>query len=476
MRKPTIAEAFVPLFFLVILLSINVYSFADNSLTGSNQLVLVAATALAGMLNYHLGVSWENMLAMITNSIHAAMPAMLILLMIGSLSGAWLLGGIVPAMIYYGLQLLHPAVFLFAACIIAAIVSLATGSSWSTVATVGVALMGISRTLGFEDGLTAGAIISGAYFGDKLSPLSDTTNLAPAVSGTNLFTHIRYMFYTTIPTFTLTLVIFLVIGFWLPPVPSADVSAVLTELDSIFDISLWLFVVPLITFILIAKNVPALPAMAIGIVGGVLSGLIFQQTALATLSTNSGSSLYQTIMKGLYGSTAIVSENIVLAGLLQSKGMAGMLNTVWLIVCAMSFGGMLEAGGMLARITEAIASMATSVFSLIAATVGTCIFLNITTSDQYLSIAIGGRMYAATFRKRGLAPENLSRTLEDSGTVTSVLVPWNTCGATQATVLGVATMTYLPYCFFNLLSPITTLLFAAFDIKIKRTEAKTIEE
>lgn len=471
-RKPTLLEALIPVVFLIILLFYNVfYVFGDASLDGSNQLILILSAAVAGIIGVRIGVSWEQMQDGVVSSISAAMSSILILLLIGSLAGTWLLSGVVPAMIYYGLQILNPTIFLFAACVVSAVVAVATGSSWSTIATIGIALLGIGKALGMSEGLIAGSIISGAYFGDKMSPLSDTTNLAPAMAGTDLFTHIRHMAWTTVPSIGITLLIFLVIGFTQEVAAPVNIDNVLVAIEESFNINGWLFLVPVIVIVLIVRKMPALPALLIGTLLGGLFAIIFQPQAIALVAGAANGSFeayYVAVMKAMYTSISIPSENVIVDELLSTGGMAGMLNTIWLIVCAMVFGGVMEAAGLLQRITEEVIKWAHSTGSLIASTAGTCIFFNLTASDQYLSIVVPGRMYADTYRERGLKPENLSRTLEDSGTVTSVLVPWNTCGATQSAVLGVATMAYLPFCFFPIISPIMTIIFGYFDIKITR--------
>lgn len=471
-RKPTLFEAFVPIIFLIALLAVNVYIFGSDATLGSNQIVLLLASAVAGVIAMgRLQISFHAITGGILKSISSSMEAMLILLLIGALSGTWLLSGIVPAMIYHGLNLLSPTIFLFASCLICCVVSLATGSSWSTVATVGVALLGIGKTLGISEGVVAGAIISGAYFGDKMSPLSDTTNLAPAMAGTDLFTHIRYMVLTTTPTIAITLVIFLIWGFTSVSANQTDISIVQNAIEKEFNISLWLFLVPAVVIFMIVKKVPAIPALFVGAMLGGVAAVIFQPTIVAKVANiegNTATMFYVGVMKALYGTIKITTDNQMVNNLLTTRGMGGMLNTIWLIICAMTFGGVMEVSGMLSRITESVISSIHSTGGLIASTAGTCIFFNITASDQYLAIVVPGRMYASTFREKGLKPENLSRTLEDSGTVTSVLVPWNTCGATQASVLGVATLVYAPYCFFCILSPLMTILFGVFNIKIKR--------
>ncbi len=470
-KTPSVVDALIPLIFLIILLVVNIQIFGTDGLSGSNQIVLILSATVAGCIAvFKQGYSWDTLQEGIIKSISSAMSSILILFLIGSLAGTWLLSGIVPAMIYYGLMVLSPVVFLFAACFISAIVSVATGSSWTTVATVGVALLGIGKALGFDEGIIAGAIISGAYFGDKMSPLSDTTNLAPAMAGTDLFTHIRYMAKTTIPSIMITLILFVIIG--LNYQTSGSVEDVLTISNLIsekFNITPWLFIVPVVVLVMIVRRVPALPALLMGALLGGVFALLFQPEIIKEVAGESGSYSYlgfKTVMMALFGEISIVTENAIVNELLVTSGMAGMLDTIWLIICAMVFGGIMEESGMLKVMAEAVIKKVHRVGSLIATTAATCVFFNITTSDQYLAILVPGRMYSDIYRKKGLKPENLSRTLEDSATVTSVLVPWNTCGATQASVLGVATLTYAPYCFFNIISPFMTILYGYLKIGI----------
>lgn len=477
MQNSKLGLALIPVGFLILALTVNViFVFKDDALSGSNQFILLISGAVAAMVGVLNGFGWKDIIAGIEKSVTSTTNALLILLMIGSLAGAWLISGVVPAMIYYGLQILNPQIFLPAAAIICALISLATGSSWSTTATVGIALIGIGRAIGISEAMVAGAVISGAYFGDKISPLSDTTNLAPAMAGTDLFTHIRYMLFTTVPSFTIALIIFIFMSMGLDASGEvSDIQPLLTELDALFNLSPWLFLVPLLVIFLIVKKMPALPAILIGTLAGALFALLFQGELLLALSGQTEmdwSSYYMVIMNSLTVDTQINASNPILNDLLSSGGMAGMLNTVWLIISAMVFGGVMEACGFLEAISQALLKLAKGTASLIATTVGTCLFVNVTASDQYLSIVVPGRMYSDAYRKKGLAPENLSRTLEDSGTVTSVLIPWNTCGAYQHGVLGVDTLAYLPYAFFNILSPFMTLIFAIFNIKIRQLKDK----
>ena len=411
--------ALVPIAVLVGLLSLNVYFYGEDATYGPNQIALIIAAVAAGLFGWALKVPFQNMLQGINSSIGSALNAMLILLMIGALAGTWLISGVVPAMVCYGLQILSPTTFLFASVVICAIVSVITGSSWSTIATVGVAMLGIGNALGFHAGLTAGAIISGAYFGDKMSPLSDTTNLASAMAGTDLFTHIRYMLWTTVPSIAITLVIFLVIGF------SRDVTGVIADADVLsaaiskkFYISPWLFIVPIGTLVLVAMKVDAVVALFAGAILGGLFAVLFQPGIINEIG-DGGDYLqrsYTAVVNAMKGEVEIATDNEHAQKILKAKGMAGMLNTVWLIICAMCFGGVMEATGLLQRITNLMVAGAKTTFSLVATTTGSCIFFNLTASDQYLAIVVPGRMFQKTYQERGLAPENLSRTLEDSGT------------------------------------------------------------
>jgi NhaC family Na+:H+ antiporter len=470
-QKPSLIQAFIPIIFLIIALFINVRIYGDAALDGSNQMILILSAAVATLVAIKLGFSWKEIRSGIVKSISSAMASIIILLLIGSLAGTWLLSGIVPAMIYYGLEILNPTIFLVAAAVVCAIVSIATGSSWTTAATVGIALVGIGTALGLNQGMVTGAIISGAYFGDKMSPLSDTTNLAPAMAGTDLFTHIRYMTYTTIPSISIALVLFLILGFTSTGNSTpVDIQSIQDAIASKFTINGWLFLVPVAVIALIVKRVPAIPAIFIGALLGGVFALIYQPNVVLAVSgyeTYNWEAGYVGVMTSLYGDVSVATGNVIVDDLLSSSGMYGMLGTVWLIVSAMIFGGVMESSGMLKRIAEAVISMVNSTGSLIASTVGTCVFFNITASDQYLAIVVPGRMYTDTFKEKGLAPENLSRTLEDSGTVTSVLVPWNTCGAYFSGVLGVDTFTYLPYAFFNLISPFMSIFYAYANIKIR---------
>ncbi len=471
-KNPTLFQSFIPIFFLIVFLTLNVYFFGEDTLSGANQFALILAATVGGIIAVSLGHKWLDVRAKVVKSISSAMPSMLILLLIGSLAGIWLLSGVVPSLIYYGLKILHPNIFLFATVVICSLVSLATGSSWSTVATIGVALLGIGNALGFSSGIVAGAIISGAYFGDKMSPLSDTTNLAPAMAGTDIFTHIRYMIITTGPSILITLIIFFILGFTYDfGGGDADIKATLNAIESSFNVTPWLFVVPIVLITVIIMKMPPLPAIMLGTLLGGVFAIIFQPHIVEQVSgfdDNYIKSSYVAIMKSMFGEISVITDDLGVNDLLKTRGMAGMLNTIWLILSAMIFGGVMESAGLLVRITQSVIRFAKSTGSLVATTVGTCLFFNITASDQYISIVVPGRMFSKTFKDRGLKPEVLSRTLEDSGTVTSVLIPWNTCGATQSAVLGVPVLTFMPYAFFNIISPFMSIFVASFNIKIRR--------
>lgn len=515
-KSPNFLLALFPILILVGLLVVNVKIYGEDATYGPNQIALLVAAASAAVIGLFLKFSWSDLQKGIVKSIKSSLPAVIILLLIGSLAGTWMISGVVPSMIYYGLQIMNPTFFLVAACIVSAIVAVATGSSWSTIATVGLALLGIGTVLEIHPGIVAGAIISGAYFGDKMSPLSDTTNLAPAMAGTDLFTHIRYMAWTTVPSITLTLIIFTIWGFTIDSKSSEEgVQGILMLLESKFYISPVLFIVPAAVIFLIVKKVDAIPALFIGTLLGGIAAVIFQPDLIRELSGESDNYLlasYQSVIDSMFGKVSVLGGDYELYSKLQetnpdnyksmiaalpmesthyqsllvqdadtygsihklfsSKGMEGMLNTIWLIICAMAFGGVMEACGLLQKITKTVVSFVRSTGSLIATTAGTCVFFNATASDQYLAIVVPGRMFASTYKDRGLAPENLSRTLEDAGTVTSVLFPWNTCGAAQSSVLGVATGQYWMYCFFNLISPVMTVLFGYFNIKIRKLKKK----
>ncbi len=471
--KPTITlwEALLPVVILVLLLSFNVTVYGDDALGGSNQFILLIGAAVAAIVGFRNRVTYDQMIEAIGSNLKSTTGAILILLFVGALAGTWLLSGIIPAMIYYGLQILHPSIFLPACIVICAIISIATGSSWTTSATVGIALIGIGRALEIPVGMVAGAVISGAYFGDKLSPLSDTTNLAPAMAGSDLFTHIRYMTHTTVPSIIITLIVFLILGFFQNTSGAADTDILLTSIKESFTINLGLFLVPVLVIFLIIRKTPPLAALLAGTLLGGLFALIFQPdlvVKIAGATTLSVISAYQGVMNAIIGEISVTTSNELLNDLFSSGGMKGMLGTIWLIVCAMVFGGIMDAIGGLQRLSNALLSIAQSTFQLFASTAASCVVINLTASDQYLSIVLPGKMFNKAFADKNLAPENLSRTLEDAGTVTSVLIPWNTCGAYQSGVLGVGVGEYFIFAIFNWLSPIMTLVYAYFGIKIKK--------
>ncbi len=470
-KELTITAALIPVIALIVMLAYNVYVYGDNSLGGSNQFILLMGGAIAAFIGFLNKVSFKSMMDEVAQNVKSTTGAILILLMVGALAGTWLVSGIIPTMIYYGMKILNPSIFLPSTLIICSIISIATGSSWTTSATVGIALMGIGNTLGFNPAIVAGAVVSGAYFGDKLSPMSDTTNLAAAVAGTALFSHIRYMTLTTIPTYIISLLLFVVLGFTVDITGTADTTTLLHDIEASFTVSPLLFVVPVLVITLIVKKTEPLIALLLGTLLAALFAILFQPqivNQIAGVEQMSFKSAYQGIMNSITSEVTIPTKNSTLADLFTSGGMQKMLNTIWVIICAMTFGGVMEAIGALSKISSSLLKLAHTTFGLFASTVGSCLTINIAAPDQYLSIVVPGKMFAKAYKNKGLAPENLSRTLEDSGTVTSVLIPWNSCGAFQSGTLGVATLDYLPYAFFNILSPVMTLLFAALNIKIKK--------
>ena len=473
----SLKKSLIPVIILIILLAYNVNIYGDDAMSGSNQFILLIGAAIATVIGLQKGILFKSMIDAVSSNIKSITGAILILLFVGALSGTWLISGIIPSMIYYGLQILHPTIFLPSCLIICAIISISTGSSWTTSATVGIALIGIGRAIDIPEGMVAGAVISGAYFGDKLSPLSDTTNLAPAVSGSDLFTHIKYLTITTVPTIIITLIILSIINFFIISNGPTDHQSLLNSINNTFNISPLLFIVPLIVIFMIFKKTPPLIALFIGTVLGGLFAVIFQSSIINGLSGDTELSFrgaYQTVLNSMTVETSIDSGDPILNDLFNSGGMKGMLNTIWLVICAMVFGGIMESIGALKKISSSLLELGKSTFSIFASTVGSCLFINLSASDQYLSIVIPGKMFSKAYKDKNLAPENLSRTLEDSGTVTSVLIPWNTCGAYQSGILGVSVGDYFIYAIFNWLSPFMTLLVAAFNIKIKKLNSKSI--
>ena len=465
--------SFLPFIVLIALITCCVAVFGNATLDGASQVSLLVASAVSVVVgHFSKRLKWEDLEREISAKISSCAPAIIILLLIGAIGGTWMVSGIVPTMIYYGMQILRPEIFLVSSSLLCALVSLMIGSSWTTVATLGVALMGIGKAHGFDDGWIAGSIITGAYFGDKLSPLSDTTVLASSVSGTPLFTHIRYMMYTTVPTFCISLTVFLIAGLTMNVSDQGNVIEFMDGLQHTFVISPWLLVVPVLTGIMIARRWPSMVVLFLAIFLAVIVALLVQPELVHQISGEEGQgrlAQYKGMMQVCYGSTDIETGIPVLNELVHTSGMAGMMPTIWLIICAQTFGGALTATGQLEDLMRIVLRFVRGTASLVASTVGTAIFCNIAMADQYLSIMLSSSMFKDTFRERGYEPRLLSRSCEDGATVTSVLVPWNTCGLTQSTVLGVATLTYLPYCFFNYLSPITSVVVAAIGWKIERT-------
>jgi len=465
-------EALIPVVILMAMLAYNIFFVEGQEWFGTytNQIILLLGGASAAVVGLFNKVSVKPMIKEIWENLQSVFVPIMILFLVGALAGTWLVSGVIPAMVYYGLQVLSPAIFLPASVIICAIISIATGSSWTTSATVGIALIGIGSALGISPGMIAGAVISGAYFGDKMSPLSDTTNLAPAMAGTDLFTHIRYMTFTTVPTIIITLIAFGIMSATIDTAGSADISGLLTSIDGTFNITPMLFIVPLVVIVLILFKTKPLVALVTGVILAAIFAVIFQSNVLNGLADSN----FTAIIKSILTDTQITTDNDKLNDLFSAGGMQGMLWTILLICCAMVFGGIMDAIGALSRLTKALLKLATTVFGLFASTVISCLGLNAIASDQYLALVIPGKMFKKAYQDKGLAPENLSRTLEDSGTVTSVLIPWNTCGAYQSGVLGVGVGEYFVYAIFNWLSPFTTLFFAALNLKIRMLKDKSL--
>ena len=466
----SIGVALLPIIFLVLLLSINVFIYGDDSLNGTNQFILILSGLFGASIGFIYKISYKKILTSISNSVKSVTGALLILLFVGALAGTWMISGIIPAMVYYGLKILDPNIFLPACIVICSIISVATGSSWTTSATVGIALVGIGKALGIPAGMVGGAVIAGGYFGDKLSPLSDTTNLAAAVTRVDLFKHIKYLTYTTIPSITITLIVFIILGFLQVSDGTTDNTYLLNAISEKFNISLALFIVPLLVLIMIVKKTPPLIALVIGTLAGALFSLIFQPQIINELSGTTSSSIvdsYIVIMNTITGEISIETNNEILNDLFSTGGMLGMMNTIFLVIGTMVFGGVMDAIGALKTISKSLLEWADNTFKLFASTVASCLALNVSASDQYLSIVVSGKMFEKAFEDKGLAPENLSRTLEDSATVTSALIPWNSCGAYHSSVLGVNVGEYFIYAVFNWISPFMTLIYAALRIKIR---------
>ncbi len=476
--KPSWLVSLIPFVVLVITLSIVIYVFGTDALSGASQVALMfsaGVTVVLAMVLYR--IPWKTFEEAILDNITSVGTSIVILLLIGAVAGSWMVSGVVPTMIYYGMKVIFPEIFLFASCIISAVIAVMTGSSWTTIATIGVALVGIGTAQGYEPGWIAGAIISGAYFGDKVSPLSDTTVLASSSAGTPLFTHIRFMMVTTVPSFVITLIVFLVVSLLHDETAAMRAADFSNDLKQTFNISPWLFLVPVITALLIVRKVSAIATLFIAAVVAGVAALIFQPhiigaiasgvapDPLAGLSFLSG---FKGLFISYYGSTAIETGNEALNSLVATRGMTGMLNTVFLIIAASTFGGTLVGSGMLQSLTDALVRFVKRRVAMVTATVGTGVFANMITGDQYLSILLTSSLYKKLYQERGYDSKLLSRSVEDSATVVSVLIPWNSCGMTQATVLKVPTLEYLPYCFFNLISPFMSILIAAIGYKIVR--------
>lgn len=478
-KTPSIFVSAVPFATLLLMLVFTISIFGSDALSGPSQIALLLSTAVCvimGMAFCH--VPWKKIEAEISAKVHDTAVSIYILLVIGMLSASWMISGIVPTLICYGIQIINPSFFLASACIISAVISLMTGSSWTTIATIGVALLGIGRALGFDDGWTAGAIISGAYFGDKISPLSDTTVLASSVSGTPLFRHIGYMLNTTVPTITIAVFIYLMAGLFLSANTVTDTELFVSALQRTFDITPWLLLVPIATGVLIYKKVPSLIVLFLSSVMAVVMTLIFQRDVLLTIAGDemSARAIFKGIVTTLCSSTTVDTGVPLLNTLVSTSGMAGMLDTIWLILTAMLFGGAMTATGMLRSFLKAIfRRMVKTRVGLVAATVFNGIAMNLMTSDQYISIILSANMFKDEYDEQGYESCLLSRSTEDSATVTSVLIPWNTCGMTQSTVLGVATIAYLPFAFFCYLSPLMSIFQAAIGWRIKRKPHPNVE-
>ncbi len=479
-KIPSPLVSLVPIIVLVVMLFASIYCFGGDALGGASQICLLVTSALCvlvGMVG--CGRSWKDFEQAFASNMKGVSTAVMILLIIGALSGAWMVSGVVPTLICYGIELIHPHFFLACTCIICSIVSVMTGSSWSAIATIGIALMGIGRAQGFDDGWIAGAIVSGAYFGDKISPLSETTVLTSSVTQTPLFTHIRYLMITTVPSMLIALVIFAIVGLMHGSADVGEIATYTQALTEKFHVSAWLLVVPLVTGILIARKVPSIITLFFSTALAVLVALIFQPELLREIAGQGESgvkALFEGSMKVLYGRTQLEMGNAGINELVATRGMSGMVDTVWLIICAMCFGGTMTASGMLESVTSVFVRFAKRRVSMVSSTVTAGLFLNLTTADQYISIILTGEMFKDVYARNGYESRLLSRATEDAVTVTSPLIPWNTCGMTQAAVLGVPTLTYLPYAFFNILSPLMSIFIAITGYKIVRTVARAAEE
>ena len=477
-KQPSLAISFVPLAVLVIFLALTIKLFGADAIAGGSQLSLITASAVCTAMA--MGIykrKWQELENAVVDNMRSATPALIILLLIGAIAGTWMASGIIPTLIYYGLKILHPSIFLPASCVICAVISLLTGSSWTTIATIGVALMGIGRALGFEDGWIAGAIISGAYFGDKISMMSDTTVLASSTAEVPLFKHIKYMMITTTPSLVVALIVFAIAGFSTAADTVADTTVIEQALSQTYNLSPWLLVVPVLTGVLISRRLPAIVTLFASVAMAAVAMVVAQPEIIMSIAQSDSASVMPSIyavVQAATGSTAVETGNLLLNDLVATSGMGGMMDTIWLIICAMCFGGVMYGSGMLTAISQLFIRVARRTVNVVGSTVCSGLFFNLATGDQYISIILTGNLFRNLYDNRGLERRLLSRSVEDSATVTSVLIPWNSCGMAQSTVLGVATLTYLPYCVFNYLSPLMSILMAAIGYKIfKLSENET---
>ncbi len=475
-KKASFFDALIPITFLIALLGTSVYLYSDDSSYGPNQIALLFATAIACIIGLKNGFTWAQLEQAMIKGITISLGAVLILLVVGALIGTWLLSGTVPTLIYYGLQIINPSWFYAASCILCGVVAMSIGSSWTTAATIGVALLGVSTGLGLDQVVTAGAVISGAYFGDKLSPLSETTNLAPAVAGSNLFDHIHHMLWTTVPSFIIALILFLILGFNAQDIPNnARIAQITTILNDNFNIGIAMLVPLVVLLTLAIKKVPAFPAVAIGATIGAIWAVIFQQDLIMTqIDAQQGVfvGVFKLVWSAFFDGFSISTGDAKMDKLLSGGGMSGMLNTTWLIISALMFGAVMEKVGLLGVFVSSILKVAKTTGSLIASTIATCIGTNIIAADQYMAIVMPGRMYKEEYEKRGLSSVNLSRTLEDGGTITSPLIPWNTCGAYMHSVLLINPLEYAMFAFFNLINPVLAVIYGFLGVKVLRIKPK----
>lgn len=472
LKQPSVLLSLVPVLCLVALIIAGVRVFGSDVTSGASQIALLLAAMIAIAISMlYLKIPWKKIEGGILDNLNKTGSAIFILLMIGALTATWMLSGIVPTLIYYGLKIISPKIFLLVAFLLTSIIAVLSGSSWTTIGTIGVALMGAGSIIGIHPGWLAGAIISGAYFGDKRSPMSDTTNLAASVAGVDLYRHVHYLLYTNLPSFLISAVVFTIVGFTTVTTGEIHLEGQYQSLSSTFVISPWLLLIPCFTIFMIYKKLsPFITLFSSALIGGFVAFFVQPDIIAQVCAGIEGgfNKFVYFILKSLSSPITVETGNEMLNTLASTKGMSGMLNTVWLILCVVAFGGAMEASGMIETITRKMANALKSTVGLVSSTIGTCIFCNLALSEQFMAIVVPGKMFADTYKKRGYAPELLSRTIEDSATVTSVLIPWNTCGVVQSTVLGVATLTYIPYCIFNILSPIISIFVAAIGWKIRR--------